>query len=210
MAPSIRRSSNIPWGTTLLRQRRIGMKSKIRCPSIPIDSYHDAEQREPATRQTRQRSILVASATEHCRCRAAAQTTSTKGRRRADANVGFDASISSGPPAAEGRQRPFAASGSSRWLGLVAESLTCLCVPPPNVKFRGTADSRPRTGAINVRYRRPPTFAGRIRTAAPSLKPTADAGIEAGRPFRSTPLAQPTQSPARPARSPGTAPGGRT
>jgi hypothetical protein len=29
-----------------------------------------------------------------------------KGRQRADANVGFAASISSDPPAAEGRQRP--------------------------------------------------------------------------------------------------------
>ena len=44
-----------------------------------------------------------------------------------------------------GRQRPFGASGSSRWPDLVAESVTHLRVPPsPNVKFRGTADSRPR------------------------------------------------------------------
>ena len=85
-------------------------------------------------------------------------------------NVSFAAANPRAAMSLMGRQRPFAASGSSRWLGLVAESLTCLCVPPPNVKFRGTADSRPRTGAINVRYRRPPTFAGRIRTAAPSLK----------------------------------------
>ena len=30
------------------------------------------------------------------------------------------------------------------WQGLVAASLTRLCFQPPNVKFRGTADSRPK------------------------------------------------------------------
>jgi hypothetical protein len=36
----------------------------------------------------------------------------------------------------KGRQRPFAASGSSRWPDLVTESLTRQCVPPPpSVKF---------------------------------------------------------------------------
>ena len=45
-----------------------------------------------------------------------------------------------------GRQRPVRAKGSSRWPDLVAEPLTCLCAPtPPNVKFRGTADSCQRS-----------------------------------------------------------------
>ena len=44
-----------------------------------------------------------------------------------------------------GRQRPFAASGSSRWPNIVPDSLTRLrALPPSNVKFGGTADSRPR------------------------------------------------------------------
>ncbi len=53
-----------------------------------------------------------------------------------------------------GRQRPFSASGSCRWLGLVAASLTRLCFQPPNVKFRGTADGCQRnwpTSGIGVR-----------------------------------------------------------
>jgi len=61
-------------------------------------------------------------------------------------------------PAGLCRQRPFAASGSSRWLGLVSASLTRLCFQPPNVKFRGTADSRPRhwsTSGIGVRRHSP-------------------------------------------------------
>jgi hypothetical protein len=74
-----------------------------------------------------------------------------------------------------GRQRPFAASGSSRWPGLVAESLTHACVPPPpNVKFRGTADSRPRgwpTSGIGSRRHSPATF---DRPLPVSSSPLAD------------------------------------
>ena len=58
-----------------------------------------------------------------------------------------------------GRQRPIAASGSSRWPDLVAESVTHLRVPPsPNVKFRSTADGRPRswpTSGIGARRHSP-------------------------------------------------------
>ena len=58
-----------------------------------------------------------------------------------------------------GRQRPFAASGSSRWPDLDADSLTCLrAPPPPNVKSRGTADSRQRswpTSGIGTRRHSP-------------------------------------------------------
>ena len=44
-----------------------------------------------------------------------------------------------------GRERPFAASGSSRWPNIVPDSLSRLrALPPSNVKFGGTADSRPR------------------------------------------------------------------
>lgn len=58
-----------------------------------------------------------------------------------------------------GRQRPLAVGGSSRWHRLVAESLTRpRAPPPPNVKFRGTADIRPRnfpTSGIGARRRSP-------------------------------------------------------
>ena len=73
---------------------------------------------------------------------------------------------------AMGRQRPFAAGGSSRWLDLVAESPTRLRAPPtPNVKFRDTADSRtknwPAPGIGDRRHssakseRQHPVFGGR-------------------------------------------------
>ena len=54
------------------------------------------------------------------------------------------------PMSGLGRQRPFAASGSSRWPNIVPDSLTRLrAPPPPNVKFGGRADSRPRTWATS-------------------------------------------------------------
>ena len=59
---------------------------------------------------------------------------------------GFPAINRESCAAATGRQRPVRAKGSSRWPDLVAEPLTCLCAPnPPNVKFRGTADSCQRS-----------------------------------------------------------------
>jgi hypothetical protein len=62
-----------------------------------------------------------------------------------------------------------------RWPGLVAESLTHACVPPPpNVKFRGTADSRPRgwpTSGIGSRRHSPATF---DRPLPVSSSPLAD------------------------------------
>ena len=72
----------------------------------------------------------------------------------------------------KGRQRPFAASGSSRWPDLVAELLTRQrAPPPPNVKFRWHSRQPPEEQP-NVGYRRPPTLAGQIRTAADSLEAT--------------------------------------
>ena len=69
-----------------------------------------------------------------------------------------------------GRQRTFAASGSSRWPDLVAELLTRQrAPPPPNVKFRWHSRQPPEEQP-NVKYRRPPTLTGQIRTAAESLK----------------------------------------
>ena len=65
-----------------------------------------------------------------------------------------------------GRQRPVAASGSSRWLGLVAASLARPCFLSPNVKFRGTADSRQRnwpTSGIGAR-RHSPANSERLQT----------------------------------------------
>jgi len=45
-----------------------------------------------------------------------------------------------------GRQRPLDSSACSRLLNVVAEQLTRPYAPlPPNVKFRGTADSRQRS-----------------------------------------------------------------
>ena len=70
-------------------------------------------------------------------------TSATKHRQRADANIGFAASISTGPPAAVGRKSQFATNGSSRWPGIATTWLTCPSAQPPKGKFRGTAVSRP-------------------------------------------------------------------
>jgi hypothetical protein len=69
----------------------------------------------------------------------------------------FEAASSGPQMSAQGRKRTVAASGSSHWPVLVIESLTCLRAPPsPNVKFRGTADSRlrsrPRSGIAARRH----------------------------------------------------------
>jgi hypothetical protein len=85
-------------------------------------------------------------------------------------NDRFPAVSSLRPAAGLGRQRPFAGSGSSRWPGLVAESLNRLrAPPPPKVRFRGYS-GQPPAEPSNVGYRRPPTLAGQIRTAADRLE----------------------------------------
>jgi hypothetical protein len=55
----------------------------------------------------------------------------------------FSAIRLGGRPTLEGREDQFAASGSSRWLNIVVDLLASLRIlPPSNVKFRGTTDSR--------------------------------------------------------------------
>jgi hypothetical protein len=70
-----------------------------------------------------------------------------------------------------GRQRPFAASGSSRWPGFAAASLTRLCTPAAERQVPRYS-GRPPEELANFRYRCPPTFAGQIRATATSLEPT--------------------------------------
>ena len=73
-----------------------------------------------------------------------------RSRRRSALERAVNGRISMPRPPASGRQRPFAASGSSRWPNVIADSLTRLrAPPPPNVKFGGRADSRPRTWATS-------------------------------------------------------------